>query len=103
MNCHCCSGPTKRFGRFENKNRVFQRYRCKRCGKTFSEDQPLQGVTIATETVAQIVRLFTEGVGVRAFGPATLGCTPAVGMKLTDHTWTIEELIERACDVEKSG
>ena len=66
MNCHCCSGPTKRFGRFENKNRVVQRYRCLHCGKTFSEDQPLQGVTIAKEKVAQIIRLFTEGVGVRA-------------------------------------
>lgn len=26
----------------------------------------------------------------------TLGCTPAVGAKLTDHNWTIEELIEAA-------
>jgi IS1 family transposase len=27
---------------------------------------------------------------------STLGCTPAVGAKLTDHTWTIEELIKEA-------
>jgi hypothetical protein len=27
---------------------------------------------------------------------STLGCTPAVGSKLTDHNWTIEELIEKA-------
>jgi hypothetical protein len=26
----------------------------------------------------------------------TLGTTPAVGLKLTDHAWTIEELIDRA-------
>jgi IS1 family transposase len=26
----------------------------------------------------------------------TLGCTPAVGAKLTDHNWTIEELVEQA-------
>jgi hypothetical protein len=25
----------------------------------------------------------------------TLGCTPAVGARLTDHTWTIEELVSR--------
>ena len=25
----------------------------------------------------------------------TLGCTPAVGLKLTDHAWTVEELIEK--------
>jgi transposase-like protein/IS1 family transposase len=27
---------------------------------------------------------------------STLGCTPAVGANLTDHSWTVEELIERA-------
>jgi len=27
---------------------------------------------------------------------STLGCTPAVGVKLTDHNWAIEELIEAA-------
>jgi hypothetical protein len=26
----------------------------------------------------------------------TLGCTPAVGIKLTSETWTIERLIEEA-------
>jgi hypothetical protein len=25
----------------------------------------------------------------------TLGCTPAVGARLTDHNWTIEELVTR--------
>jgi IS1 family transposase len=27
---------------------------------------------------------------------STLGCTPAVGAKITDHNWTIEELMEKA-------
>jgi len=27
---------------------------------------------------------------------STLGCTPAVGLKLATETWTIEELIEEA-------
>ncbi len=27
---------------------------------------------------------------------STLGCTPAVGAKLTDHNWSVEELLERA-------
>jgi hypothetical protein len=27
---------------------------------------------------------------------STLGCTPAVAAKLTDRTWTVEELIEAA-------
>jgi hypothetical protein len=25
----------------------------------------------------------------------TLGCTPATGARLTDHTWTVEELVSR--------
>jgi phage terminase small subunit len=29
---------------------------------------------------------------------STLGCTPAFGAKLADHTWTVEELIERASE-----
>jgi hypothetical protein len=29
--CHCCSSPTKRFGRFEKKNRIVQRCRCTWC------------------------------------------------------------------------
>jgi len=26
---------------------------------------------------------------------STLGCTPAVGARLTDHVWTVEELVKR--------
>lgn len=26
---------------------------------------------------------------------STLGCTPAVGARLTDHTWSIEELVKK--------
>lgn len=43
-----------------------QRYRCTRCGKTFSEEQPLEGVRIEQSKAAQIVHLLCEGVGVRA-------------------------------------
>jgi hypothetical protein len=28
---------------------------------------------------------------------STLGFTPAVGIGLADHAWTVEELIEQAC------
>jgi transposase-like protein/IS1 family transposase len=73
VNCHCCSGPTKKFGRFENKNRLVQRFRCTRCGKTFSEDQPLQGVALPHDKVIQIVKLFAEGVSIRA-APRLTGC-----------------------------
>jgi IS1 family transposase len=43
-----------------------QRYRCIRCGKTFSEDQPLDGVRIDDAEAAHVVHLLCEGVGIRA-------------------------------------
>jgi transposase-like protein/IS1 family transposase len=66
LNCHCCQGETKRFGRFQNRNRVVQRYRCVRCGKTFSESQPLDGVRVDSGKAAQVVRMLCEGLGIRS-------------------------------------
>jgi IS1 family transposase/transposase-like protein len=71
--CICCGGESRKFGRFQNKNRVVQRLQCTRCGKTFSESQPLDGVRTEHETVVQIIKLLVEGVGVRATARLT-GC-----------------------------
>jgi IS1 family transposase len=43
-----------------------QRFRCIRCGKTFSEPQPLEGLRIETEKTVQCVHMLVEGVGIRA-------------------------------------
>jgi IS1 family transposase len=43
-----------------------QRFRCTRCGKTYSETQPLDGVRIESTKAAQVVHLLVEGVGIRA-------------------------------------
>jgi len=43
-----------------------QRYRCTKCGKTFHQDQVLEGVRIEKSKAVQIVHLLCEGVGVRA-------------------------------------
>ena len=64
--CHCCNGGAKKSGSYRNRNRVVQRYCCTRCNKTFSESQPLTGLRTEHEKVVQIVKLLTEGVGVRA-------------------------------------
>lgn len=64
--CHCCNGETKKFGSYRNKNRVVQRFCCIRCNKTFSESQPLDGLRLDNDKVIQIVKLLTEGLGVRA-------------------------------------
>lgn len=71
MTCQCCSGPTKRFGRFKNRNRIVQRYRCCKCGVTFSEGQPLDGVRVETAKAVQVVTLLAEGLGVRAISRIT--------------------------------
>jgi transposase-like protein/IS1 family transposase len=64
--CFCCDGESKKFGRFKNKNRIVQRFRCLRCGKTFSETQPLEGVRVDFDKSAQIAHFLVEGVGIRA-------------------------------------
>lgn len=71
MNCKCCKGETKRFGHFQNRNRTVQRYRCLRCGTTFSESQPLEGVRTETERAIQVVHLLVEGMGIRAISRFT--------------------------------
>jgi transposase-like protein len=64
--CLCCGGESRKFGRFQNVNRIVQRFQCVRCGKTFSESQPLDNLRTEHEKVVQIIKLLVEGVGVRA-------------------------------------
>lgn len=66
MTCYCCNGPTKRFGHYENLNRIVQRYRCTRCGKTFSETQPLSGIRTDAGEAVRVIGLLCESVGIRA-------------------------------------
>jgi transposase-like protein len=67
VNCHCCNGEAKKSGSFQNKNRMVQRFFCVRCGKSFSESQPLDGLRVDFKQAAQVVHLLCEGMGVRAF------------------------------------
>lgn len=78
MTCHCCQGPTKKFGRFQNKNRLVQRYRCNKCAKTFSSVQPLSETRIDSEKGVQIVKLLVEGVGINAISRLSGVSKPAV-------------------------
>ena len=69
MNCHCCqSDEVKKAGRFTNKNFAVQRYQCNRCGKTFSDKQPLDGLRVDFKQACQVVNLLCEGMGIRAVG-----------------------------------
>lgn len=67
MNCHCCqSDEVKKSGSFKNKNFKVQRYQCQRCGKTFSDKQPLDGLRVDFKQACQVVNLLCEGMGIRA-------------------------------------
>jgi len=69
--CVCCSGEAKYFAKYRNRNREVRRFRCIRCGKTFSESQPLDGLRIETAKLHQVVQLLCEGVGIRAVSRLT--------------------------------
>ena len=43
-----------------------QRFECLRCGKAFSEKQPLDGLRVDIEKACQVVHLLCEGMGIRA-------------------------------------
>jgi transposase-like protein/IS1 family transposase len=71
VNCYCCNGESKKFGRFQNRNRIVQRYRCNRCGTTFSESQPLAGIRTDESEAEKVVNMLCEGIGIRAIGRLT--------------------------------
>jgi len=66
VQCHCCSGNCRKSGSYKNRNRVVQRFACDRCGKSFSESQPLGDLRIEHAKVVQIINLLCEGIGIRA-------------------------------------
>src|ERR1700759_5447657 len=64
--CEHCGGTADKFATYKNVNRLVQRFRCRDCSKTFSEKQPLDTIRIEHAKVVQIVKLLTEGMGIRA-------------------------------------
>jgi transposase-like protein len=77
VNCHCCSGECKKSGTYRNKNRVVQRFFCVRCGKSFRETQPLDGIRTDGETAIRVVELLAETMGINAIARV---------MRLDKHT-----------------
>lgn len=66
MTCHNCSSICKKFGKFGPKR--IQRYRCKQCKRTFSDEQdkPLAGMRIPIEKAELVLTLLIEGCSVRS-------------------------------------
>ena len=71
MVCCNCNILCKKFGKFGPKK--IQRYRCKQCGKTFSEfqEKPLEEMRIPMEKALQALNLMVEGVGIRSISRIT--------------------------------
>ena len=64
MVCHNCKCQCNKFGFHHG----FQRYRCRDCGRTFSDipERPLDSLRIPLDKAIQIIHLLVEGVGIRA-------------------------------------
>jgi transposase-like protein/IS1 family transposase len=71
MVCHVCNIICKKFGKFGPKK--IQRYRCKQCGKTFSEyqEKPLEEMRVPLEKALQALHLMVEGNGIRSISRIT--------------------------------
>jgi transposase-like protein/IS1 family transposase len=69
MTCHNCSSVCKKFGKFGPQR--IQRYRCKQCKRTFSEEHetpkgPLGDMRISIDKAETILKLMLEGMSIRS-------------------------------------
>ncbi len=64
MTCHNCQTACKRFGRHRNG---LQRFRCRSCRKTFTEEheKPLDEMRLAPDRAVTALQLLLEGMSVR--------------------------------------
>ena len=65
MDCPSCQEPGKRFGRHRNG---LQRFRCKHCRKTYTEEhqRPLGAMTVPIDKATLALQLLIEGTSVRS-------------------------------------
>ncbi len=65
MTCHYCRTACKRFGRHRNG---LQRFRCKQCNKTYTEDheRPLDEMRLSFDKAVSVLQLLLEGMSIRS-------------------------------------
>ncbi len=85
MVCHFCNIDCKKFGKFGRKK--IQRYRCRHCGRTFSDPQekPLDEMRVSLDRAIHALNLLVEGCGIRVTSRVT-------GL----HQETVLALLEKA-------
>jgi transposase-like protein len=82
MSCPACSGPSKRFGKHRNG---LQRFRCGKCGKTFTEGY---------RTKFHVEKLFEDPMGLLAIQLLVEGSAIRVAERITGlHRNTIIKLL----------
>jgi transposase-like protein/IS1 family transposase len=65
LNCKYCDGKqVKKFGTFENRNGIVQRYFCYDCNKTFSISNN-NGMRLDKSKIALVIKLLCESSGIR--------------------------------------
>jgi len=66
MVCHNCKIKAKKSGMFKSGLNMIQRYRCKQCKRSFSEDQnrPLGDMRIPMAKAVMAIQLLLEGCAV---------------------------------------
>ena len=111
MNCQCCqSNEFKKRGFYRNKNFQVQRFECLRCGTTFAEKQPLDGLRVDFKQACQVVNLLCEGMGVRAVARVTglhrdtvLAILESAGAKfaafLDEHVQGVKAVVVQADEI----
>jgi transposase-like protein/IS1 family transposase len=70
MTCHYCRITCKRFGKHRNG---LQRFRCRQCSKTFTEDHdsPLDDMRLPLNAAVTILKLLVEGMSIRSIERVT--------------------------------
>jgi len=70
MTCHNCQTTCKRFGKHRNG---LQRFRCRQCKKTFTEEheKPLDDMRLPIDRAVNILQLLLEGMSIRSVEQVT--------------------------------
>lgn len=70
MTCHNCQISCKRFGKHRNG---LQRFRCRQCRKTFTEDHanPLGDMRLPLDKALSVLKLLVEGMSIRSIERVT--------------------------------
>jgi transposase-like protein/IS1 family transposase len=63
VTCHNCEKECKRFGK--NRNGT-QRFRCRACGKTFSDERPLAEMYTTVDKAVPVLQMLLEGCSIRS-------------------------------------